>query len=121
MHVRCPHCRAVPCRQWAGQFYIQDPGTDPWQLRMEVMQVEEPGNLVRINGQLLGSPALPLRDRPDFASVWTSVEIQVPATMLRPGVNTLEIQSSPRLPVYQDSRARFESIQFRGIRLATGS
>jgi hypothetical protein len=116
-----PHCGSVPCRNWVGQFYVQDPGAGSWQLRMEVMQVEEPGNLMWINGQPLSPPAMPLRDRPDFASVWTSVELTVPATLLRSGVNTLEIRSSPRLPVYQGSRARFESLQFRHVRLTTGS
>ncbi len=84
------------------------------------MQVEEPGNLVWINGQPLSPPAIPLRDRPDFASVWTSVEMTVPSNLLRSGINTLEIRSSPRLPVYQGSHARFESLQFRHVRLTTG-
>ena len=117
-HWARPHCGSVPCRQWTGQFYIRDPGSEPWQLGMEVMQVEEPGNLVWINGQLLDPPALTLRERPDFASVWTSAVIQIPAALLRPGVNTIEIRSSPRLPVYQDGSAHFESLQFRHIRLA---
>jgi hypothetical protein len=84
---------------------------------MEIMQVEEPGNLVWINGHLLDPPAIPLRERPDFSSVWTSVEMPVPADLLRPGVNILEIGSSPRLPVYQDGRAHFESLQLRNLRL----
>jgi hypothetical protein len=120
-HWARPHCGSVPCRHWVGQFYIQEPATASWQLRMEIMQVEEPGNLVWINGQLLDPPALPLRDRPDFASVWTSAEMTVPAGLLRPGVNTLEIWSSPRLSVYHDDRAHFESLQLRHIRLTTGS
>jgi hypothetical protein len=119
-HWARPHCESVPCRHWTGQFYIVDPGTAPWQLRMEIMQVEEPGNLVWINGHSLEPPALPLRDRPDFASVWTVAEMPVPAAFLQPGANTIEIYSSPRLPVYQDGSAHFESLQFRHVRLATG-
>jgi hypothetical protein len=88
---------------------------------MEILQVEEPGNLVWINGRLLDPPTVPLRGRPDFASVWTAVEMTVPGAYLRPGVNTLEIRSSPRLPVYQDGHARFESLQFRDVRLTTDS
>ncbi|MFN2242844.1 MAG: hypothetical protein ACK2U2_11190 [Anaerolineae bacterium] len=119
-HWARPHCGSVPCRHWTGQFYIVDPGTAPWQLRMEIMQVEEPGNLVWINGHPLEPPALPLRDRPDFASVWTVAEMPVPAAFLQPGANTIEIYSSPRLPAYQDGSAHFESLQFRHVRLATG-
>jgi len=118
-HWARPHCEAVPCRSWRGQFYVRQPGTGPWRLKMEIMQVEEPGNLVWINGQLLDPPLLPLRGRPDFASVWTAVEIPVPSSLLRPGANTLEIRSSPCLPVYQLGQARFESLQFRHVRLAT--
>ena len=114
-------CGSAPCRSWMGQFYVQDPGASPWLLWMEIMQVEEPGNLVWINGRLMEPPAIPLRCQPDFASVWTMVKMPVPADLLRPGVNILEIQSSPRLPVYQDGRARFESLQIRHVRLTTDS
>jgi hypothetical protein len=116
-HWARPHCRVVPCRQWTGQFYLREPGAALWRLRLEMMQVEEPGNLVWINGHLLDPPAIPLRGRPDFASVWTRVEIVVPAALLQPGVNTLEIHASPRLPVYQDDWARFESLQVRNVQL----
>jgi hypothetical protein len=120
-HWARPYCGSVPCRLWVGQFYIREPGTTPWQLQMEIMQVEEPGNLVWINGNLLDPPAIPLRGQPDFSSVWTAAEMPVPAHVLHPGVNTIEIRSSPRLPVYQDGHARFESLQIRHVRLTTGS
>ncbi len=115
-----PHCGFVPCRFWKGQFYIAEPGVGSWLLRMEIMQVDEPGNRVWINGHLLEPAAIPLRGWPDFASVWTAVEMPVPANLLQQGVNTLEIESSPRLPVYQDGRAHYESLQFRHLRLTTG-
>lgn len=118
-HWARPHCGSAPCRSWQGQFYVGEPGTVPRKLQMEVMQVEEPGNRVWINGQPLHPAAIPVRSRPDFASVWTAVEMVVPSDLLRTGVNTLEIWSSPRLPVYQDGRARFESLQFRHLRLVT--
>ena len=120
-HWARPHCGYVPCRQWTAQFYVTEPGVVPWQLQMEIMQVEEPGNLIWINGRQIDPPALPLRDRPDFASVWTAIEIPVPAALLQPGANTLEIRSSPRLPVYQDGNGRFESLQIRNARLTRGS
>jgi hypothetical protein len=116
-HWARPHCNSVPCRHWSGEFYIRDPGAIPWQLCLEIMQVEEPGNLIRINGETLDPPAIPLRGRPDFASVWTAVEVPVPASLLRPGANHIEVWSSPRQPVYQDSRARYESLQLRNVRL----
>lgn len=120
-HWARPHCASAPCRHWTGQFYVREPGTGTWKLRMEIMQIEEPGNRMWINGNLLDPPAIPLRGWPDYASVWTVVEISVPADILQSGTNTLEAWSSPRLPVYQDGRARFESLQIRHVRLTTDS
>jgi hypothetical protein len=120
-HWGRPHCGSVPCRRWSGQFYIEEPGASAWRLRMETMQIEEPGNLVWINGQLLQPPAIPLRGRPDYTSVWTALEMTVPASFLKPGVNTIEIQSSPRLPAYQAERTRFESMQIRGLHMIRDS
>jgi hypothetical protein len=120
-HWARPHCGSVPCRRWSGRFYVQAPGTGLWKLRMETMQVEEPGNLVWLNGHLLDPPAIPLRGKPDYTSVWTALEMAVPASFLRAGVNTIEVRSSPRLPVYQAGRARFESMQFRDLRLVRDS
>jgi hypothetical protein len=116
-HWARPHCKSIPCRRWNGQFYVNEPGDTPWQLHIEIMQVEELGNLVWINEQLLDPANIPLRGRPDFASVWTSVEMVVPPDLLRSGVNSIEIGCSPRLPAYQNGRARFESLQFRNLYL----
>ena len=120
-HWARPHCGSAPCRRWSGLFYVREPGTGLWTLRMETMQVEEPGNLVWLNGHLLDPPAIPLRGKPDYTSVWTALEMTVPASFLQTGVNTIEVRSSPRLPVYQAGRARFESMQFRNLRLVRGS
>jgi hypothetical protein len=118
-HWARPQCGYVPCRRWVGQFYVLEPGGAPWRMQMEIMQVEEPGNWVWLNGHPLDPPAIPLRGRPDFASVWSEAVVLVPAGILQSGVNTLEIRSSPRPPVYQDGHARFESLQIRHVRLAT--
>jgi hypothetical protein len=84
---------------------------------MEIMQVEEHGNLVRINGQPVEPPTIPLRGTPDFASVWTVVELFVPPDVLQQGPNVIAVQLSPRLPVYHGAAARFESLQLRNVRL----
>jgi polysaccharide biosynthesis protein PslG len=105
----------APAREWAGTFYVDQPGQGAWNLTMEIMQVEEPGNLVRINGQAIDPPAIPLRGRPDYSSVWTSVSMRIPATLLRRGANEIQVRASPRLPVYQF--VRYESMQFRNLQL----
>ena len=116
-HWTRPHCRQVPCCYWKGQFYVGDHGTTPWRLSMEIMQVEEHGNLVRINGQPVDPPAIPLRGKPDFASAWTVAQLLVPPDVLRQGPNVIDVQLSPRLPVYHGAAARFESLQLRNVRL----
>jgi len=107
----------APCRRWRGEFYIDQPTQASWQLTMEIMQVEEQGNLVTINGQPLKPMTIPLRGKPDFASSWSLAFLDVPLGLLRLGRNVIEIAASPRLRVYQDGHAHFESLQFRHLLL----
>jgi hypothetical protein len=107
----------APCRVWRGEFYLDQSEGVAWQLALEMMQVEEQGNVVRINGQPLGPVAIPLRGKLDFASSWTTAFLDVPPGVLRSGLNVIEVLDSPRLPVYQDGHAAFESLQFRHLRL----
>jgi len=112
------HCGKPPCHRWEGAFYVRKPGSGPWMLKMEIMQVEEWGNKVFINGHPLKPPVIPLRAKPDYVSVWSVVEMEVPPGVLREGFNTIEVRDSPRPPVYQNGYARFESMQFRYIQLS---
>jgi len=114
-HWAKPHGGRAPVREWRGYFYVDRPGVKPWQMYLEVMQVEEQGNLVSINGHYLQPPAIPLRGRPDYASVWTTVVMDVPSGVLRRGLNEIEIWLSVRLRSQQG--IRYESMQFRNIRL----
>jgi hypothetical protein len=107
----------APSRYWRGEFYVDRPEDTVWQLTMEIMQVEEQGNLVRVNGQPLEPVAIPLRGKVDFASSWTTAFLDVPPDTLQSGLNVIEVLDSPRLPVYQDGHASFESLQFRNLRL----
>jgi len=105
----------LPSRQWQGTFYMPYPGPGQWRITMEIMQVEEPGNQVFINGNPLQPPTIPLRGKPEFTSVWTRTSLIVPAGVLKRGANRMEIYASPRLPPYQG--IRYESLQFRNIQL----
>jgi hypothetical protein len=107
----------APCRCWRGEFYLEQEEAARWRLALEMMQVEEQGNLVKINGQPLQPVAIPLRGRVDFASSWSTAFLDVPPGVLRPGLNVIEVVDSPRWPVYQDAHASFESLQFRHLRL----
>jgi hypothetical protein len=107
----------APCRFWRGEFYVDRPEETVWQLTVEIMQVEEQGNLVKVNGVPLDPVAIPLRGKLDFASSWTTAFVDVPAGLLVSGLNIVEVLDSPRLSVYQDGHAAFESLQFRNVRL----
>jgi hypothetical protein len=107
----------APCRSWRGEFYVDWPEDTVWQLTMEIMQVEDQGNLVQVNGKPLEQVAIPLRGKVDFASSWTMAFLDVPPGVLLPGLNVIEVLDSPRLAVYQDGHASFESLQFRNLRL----
>lgn len=111
------HGGQAPCRHWLGEFYLEQPDEAAWQLTMEIMQVEERGNLVTVNGRPVEPMAIPLRGKADFASSWSTAFLHIPAELLRSGRNIIEIAASPRLPVYQDCVAHFESLQFRNVRL----
>ncbi|MBU0493753.1 MAG: hypothetical protein KKA73_02135 [Chloroflexi bacterium] len=99
---------------WEGDFYVREPGTGPWTLELEAMQVDDWGNAVTINGQALEPPVLPAQG---WGSEWVTVRLRVPAGVLRPGLNTIRFQVSRRLPIHQDDWAVWESIQFRNVRL----
>jgi len=107
----------APCRSWRGEFYVDRPEGGDWRLCLEIMQVEEQGNLVKVNGHPPEPVAIPLRGKPDFASSWTTACVDVPPHALAPGLNVIEVLDSPRLPIYQDAHASFESLQFRNLRL----
>lgn len=113
------YCGTAPCRKWIGHFYVPSrsvlPDTDSV-LRMEIMQVEEQGNLVRINGCSLRPESIPLRVRPDFVTAWTVTSMDIPAGTLQRGYNMIEIMASPRLIPYQ-AGIRFESLQVRDIHI----
>ena len=111
------HGGQAPCHTWRGDFYLNQPGKAPWQLTMGSMQVEEQGNLVTINGESLQPMTIPLRGKLDFASSRSMAFMEVPPEVLQPGRNVIGITTSPGLPVYQDGHARFESLQFRNLRL----
>lgn len=110
------HCDEPPCRRWAGGFYVREVPARPVTLRLEEVQVEEVGNMVRINGRPLQPVAIPLRAKPNFATAWTTADMIVPTGALKPGYNTIELHASPRLIPYQ-AGVRFESMQIRNVRL----
>jgi hypothetical protein len=106
-----------PSISWSGGFYLLDPGSSDWVLALELIQQNEIGASVTINGVPL-TPDLPLED---FTRRWLTVRRQVPASVLRSGYNQLTV-TTPRLaPDLQHEDFRWDDFQIRNVRLEVGS
>ena len=105
-----------PSLSWSGGFYMTDPGLDDWQLTLELMQQNEIGATVAINGVLL-EPDLPQQD---FTRRWLSVQRLVPVEQLRPGYNALTITTVRLLPDAQQDEFVWDDFQVKNIRPVRG-
>ncbi|MDX1521312.1 MAG: hypothetical protein R3264_06770 [Anaerolineae bacterium] len=102
-----------PSLQWVGGFYLTEPGQIPWHLSFELMQQNELGATLAINGVPL-SPDLPQQD---FTRRWLTVHREVPAELLQPGYNELTLTTVRLLPDAQHDEFVWDDFQIRNIRL----
>jgi len=102
-----------PSLTWTGGFYLVESGQAEWTLLLELMQQNEVGATVAINGQPL-SPDLPQQD---LTRRWLTVRRQVPAAWLRPGYNEITITSVRLLPDAQQEEFTWDDFQVKHIRL----
>jgi hypothetical protein len=102
-----------PSITWTGGFYLDDPGQLDWTLALELMQQNEYGASVTINGVTL-SPDLPLGD---FARRWLTVRRDVPVSALRPGYNELTVTTVRLAPDLQHDEFAWDDFQIRNVRL----
>ncbi|MBN1991742.1 MAG: hypothetical protein JW953_03495 [Anaerolineae bacterium] len=103
-----------PSLSWTGGFYVVDPGPVAWTLRLELMQQNEVGTTVAVNGTPL-SPDLPQQD---YTRRWLTIRRSVPASLLRPGYNELTITTTRLIPDAQHENFVWDDFQVRHIRLA---
>lgn len=106
-----------PSIAWTGGFYLRDPGSADWMLVLELMQQNELGASVAINGVAL-SPDLPLGD---FARRWLTVRRRVPVSALRPGYNELVVTTVRLSPDLQHDEFVWDDFQIRNVRLVAPS
>lgn len=101
---------------WRGAFFLTEAhARETYDLWLETMQIDQPSNRVRINGEPL--PFLQPRTRPDPTSTWVTQRLDVPASLLTSGRNEIEIQTGLRNPAIQYANWRWENFQFRNLRL----
>jgi hypothetical protein len=102
-----------PSLTWTGGFYVTDPGVEDWTLLLELMQQNELGAAIEINGTRL-SPDLPQQD---LTRRWLTVQRPVPASNLNPGYNELTLTTVRLLPDAQHDEFEWDDFQVRNIRL----
>lgn len=101
---------------WRGEFFLTSAAAQqPYTLRLETMQVDQPTNVLLLNGAPLAR--LHIRSRPDPTSTWVTQAFAVPPDRLQTGVNELEIRSGLRNPALQYRWWRWENMQIRNARL----
>jgi hypothetical protein len=102
-----------PSITWTGGFYLRDPGPSDWVLWLEVMQQNEVGASVAVNGAAL-SPDLP---QTDFTRRWLTVRRTVPISLLHPGYNELTVTTARLAPDLQHDEFAWDDFQIRNVRL----
>ncbi len=105
-----------PSLTWTGGFYLVEPGESDWTLLLELMQQNEVGATVAINGTPL-SPDLPQQD---LTRRWLTVRRTVPVSLLRPGYNEITLTSVRLLPDAQQAEFTWDDFQVKHIRLVQG-
>lgn len=103
-----------PSLTWSGSFYLADPGSTDWVLLFELMQQNELGATVAVNGTPL-SPALPQQD---FTRRWLTARRTVPVELLRTGYNELSFTTVTLLPDAHQDNFVWDDFQVRNARLA---
>ena len=102
-----------PSLDWRGGFYLTDPGHTDWTLLLEMLQNNELGTVVAVNGVPL-TPDLPQQD---YTRRWLTMHRTVPVSLLRPGYNELTITMVSLLPDTQHRNFVWDDFQVRNIRL----
>jgi hypothetical protein len=102
-----------PSVTWMGGFYLNKPGTMDWILLLELMQLNEIGTTVAINGVTL-SPDLPQQD---YTRRWLTMRRTVPVSLLQPGYNEFTITAARLLPDVQHRNFVWDDMQVRNVRL----
>jgi GH35 family endo-1,4-beta-xylanase len=102
-----------PSLTWRGGFYLANPGAANWTLLLELMQQNEVGARVSINGVPL-SPDLPQQD---FTRRWLTVRRVVPVALLKPGYNEISFTTVRLAPDVQHDEFTWDDFQVRYVRL----
>ncbi len=101
----------LPSTVWTGEFYVRSPGKGSWTLHIDVMQNNERGNYLMVNGHPLQPPYFPVED---YSRSWVSLAYPVPTDYLRQGLNEVTVVVGKQIPA-RHHPGTYEDLQFRDI------
>lgn len=104
-----------PSLTWTGGFYLDEPGVTDWELQLELMQQNEVGARVLVNGVPL-TPDLPQQD---LTRRWLTTRRPVPVSLLRAGHNEVTFVSVRLAPDLQHGEFVWDDFQIRNVRLVS--
>ncbi len=101
----------MPSTVWRGRFYVQEPGQKDWTLHLELMQNNEQGNYLTVNGHRVEPRHFPVED---FSRSWVALTFTVPASCLQPGPNEVAIFLNRQIPDYRQIGV-WDDLQFKDV------
>jgi hypothetical protein len=104
----------VPSLVWQSGFYLTSTPADPQELVLEIMQPNELGNQILLNGDRLHTLPLPTSD---FTSRWLTLRLPISSSLLRPSWNELTIQAGHLPPDFHLDYFVWDDIMLRNVRL----
>ncbi|MGH2542563.1 MAG: hypothetical protein ACRDIB_07195, partial [Ardenticatenaceae bacterium] len=104
----------VPSLEWQGGFYLREIPTERQTLLLEILQPNQFGNEIRLNGSRLHPAALPVAD---FTAQWLTLRLPIAPAQLRPGWNELSIRAGHLPPDFHKEGYIWDDVQLRNVRL----
>ncbi len=104
------HLMRNPSPSWEWAFYVRRPRGKCWLMTLEIMQSNELGNTLLINGVTVAT--LPAEA---WEGVWVKFPVKIPSGVLREGRNEIAIKITKRIPPWQHDDLIWDDLQFRNI------
>lgn len=104
------HLMRNPSPSWEWSFYVHRPEGKCWLMTLELMQSNEWGNTVFLNGKPLA--VLPAEV---WEGMWVNYPVEIPPGVLKDGRNEIALKITKRIPPWQHDDLIWDDLQFRNI------
>lgn len=99
-----------PSPSWEWAFYVRKPERKCWLLTIELMQSNERGNALFLNGEQVA-----LLPAEVWEGLWVNFPIEIPPGFLREGRNEIAVKITKRIPPWQHDDLIWDDLQFRHV------